>query len=89
MLGTLKSSVTHSLLRRRATYLALNKRSKISTDFRLCKILMQIYLKLHMTEKKAKEENDSFKRSMTQSFNPQSTGAPNVNFRKISVRKTI
>ena len=37
MLGTLQSSVTHSLLRRRAEYLALNKRSKISTDFRLCK----------------------------------------------------
>ena len=49
MLGTLKSSVTHSLLRRRAEYLALNKQSKISTDFRLCKILMQIFLKLHMT----------------------------------------
>ena len=49
MFGTLKSSVTHSLLRRRAEYLALNKQSKISTDFRLCKILMQIYLKLHMT----------------------------------------
>ena len=54
MLGTLKSSVTHSLLRRRAEYLALNKRGKISTDFRLCKILMRIYLKLHMTLKKAK-----------------------------------
>ena len=46
MLGTLKSSVTHSLLRRHAEYLVLNKRSKIST---LCKILMQIYLELHMT----------------------------------------
>ena len=52
MLGTLKSSVTHSLLRRRTEYLALNRQSKISTDFRLCKILMQIYLKLHMTLKK-------------------------------------
>ena len=49
MLGTLKSSGPPSLLRRRAEYLVLNKRSKISTDFRLCKILMQIYLKLHMT----------------------------------------
>ena len=37
MLGTLKSSVTHSLLRRPAEYLVLNKRSKISTDFRLYK----------------------------------------------------
>ena len=38
MLGTLKSSATHSLLRRCDEYLVLNKRSKISTDFRLCKI---------------------------------------------------
>ena len=38
MLGTLKSSVTHSLLRRCDEYLVLNKRSKISIDFRLCKI---------------------------------------------------
>ena len=52
MLGTLKSSVPHSLLRRRAEYLVLNKRSKISTDFRLWKILMRIYLELHMTLKK-------------------------------------
>ena len=52
MLGTLKSSVPHSLLRRRAKYLVLNKRSKISTDFRLWKILMRIYLELHMTLKK-------------------------------------
>ena len=50
MLGTFKSSVTHSLLRRRSEYLVLSKRSKRSTDFRiLCKILMRIYLELHMT----------------------------------------
>ena len=49
MLGTLKSSVTHPLLRRPAEYLVLNKRSKISTDFRLYKILMRIYLELHLT----------------------------------------
>ena len=52
MLGTLKSSVPHSLLRRPAEYLVLNKRSKISTDFRLWEILMRIYLELHMTLKK-------------------------------------
>ena len=52
MLGTLKSSVPHSLLRRRAEYLVLNKRRKISTDFRLWKILMRIYLELQMTLKK-------------------------------------
>ena len=102
MLGTLKSSVRHSLLHRSAEYLVLNKRSKIST---LCKILMQIYLGLHMTQNSEmlvhtvflyldiinivigngyswkcqqmllllmKGENDSFKRSITQSFNPQS-----------------
>ena len=33
----------YSLLRRRAEYLVLNKGDKISTDFRLCKILMRIY----------------------------------------------
>ena len=44
----------YSLLRRRTEYLVLNKRSKISTDFRLCKILMQIYLELHMNKKKMK-----------------------------------
>ena len=49
----LKSSVTHTLSRRRAEYLVLNKQSKMSADFRLCKILMRIYLELHMTLKKA------------------------------------
>ena len=44
MLGTLKTSVTHSSLRRRSEY--LNKRSKISTDRRLSETLMRIYLKL-------------------------------------------
>ena len=57
MLGTLKSSVTHSLLRRRAEYLALNKRSKIST---LCKILMRIYLELHITLKRRNVDMHSF-----------------------------
>ena len=52
MLGTLKSSGPPSPLRRRAEYLVLNKRSKISTDFRLWKILMRIYLELHMTLRK-------------------------------------
>ena len=49
MLGTLKSSGSPSPLRRRAEYLVLNKRSKISTGFRLWKILIRIYLELHMT----------------------------------------
>ena len=57
MLGTLKSSVTHSLLRRRAEYLVLNKRSKIST---LCKILMRIYLELHITLKRQNVDMHSF-----------------------------
>ena len=57
MLGTLKSSVTHSLLRRRAEYLVLNKRSKIST---LRKILMRIYLELHITLKRRNVEMHSF-----------------------------
>ena len=68
MLGILKSTATHSLLRRRAKYLVPNKRSKISTDLRLCKILMRIYLELHMTLKK--RNVGTFKRSITQSFNP-------------------
>ena len=54
MLGTLltlKSTATHSVLSCRAKYLVPNKRSKISTDLRLCKILMRIYLELHMTLK--------------------------------------
>ena len=78
MLGTLKSSVTHSLLLRRAEYLALNKRSKISTDFRLCKKfnanLFETSYELKKSEMSVhrKGENDSFKRPMTQSFNPQS-----------------
>ena len=46
-LGTLKTSVTHSLLRRRAEY--LNKRSKITTYLRLSEMLMRIYLKLKNT----------------------------------------
>ena len=57
MLGTLKSSVTHSLLRRRAEYLVPNKRSKIST---LCKILMRIYLELHITLKRRNVDMHSF-----------------------------
>ena len=60
MLGTLKSSLTHSLLRRRTEYLVLNKQSKISTDFRLSKILMQIYLELRMTLKKRNVDMHSF-----------------------------
>ena len=60
MLGTLKSSLTHSLLRCHAEYLVLNKQSKISTDFRLCKILMQIYLELRMTLKKRNVDMHSF-----------------------------
>ena len=60
MLGTLKSSLTHSLLRRRAEYLVLNKRSKISKDFRLCKILMRIYLEFHVTLKKRNVDIHSF-----------------------------
>ena len=57
MLGTLKSSVTHSLLRRRAEYLVLNKQSKIST---LGKILMRIYMELHITLKRRNVDMHSF-----------------------------
>ena len=44
MLGTLKTSVTHSLLRHRSEH--LNKRSKTSTKLKLSETLMRIYLKL-------------------------------------------
>ena len=78
MLGTLKSSVTHSLLRRCDEYLVLNKRSKISIDFRLCKIFnANLFGTLYDFKKSEmsvcrKGENDSFKGPITQSFNPQS-----------------
>ena len=48
------------MLCRRAEYLVLNKRRKIRTDFRLCKILMRIYLELHMTLKKWNVGTHSF-----------------------------
>ena len=47
----------YSLLRRGAEYLVLNKGDKISTDFRLCKILMRIYSHMSYSQPDSSGQN--------------------------------